>query len=352
MKNKIVTFFLFLLMLVLISGLLFVGWAIYNDMIVGEVVETIHTEDNLVAIDKGESTTVKQRKSIVDTITDIFTTEESVVKDYSVNSSVGNYFYEQLSSTQKVIYNGLQESKNKLMTGTYKIEFGNKFYDILSKDADLFYVDISKMYLNMETKKKGFKTTYNVFIAPDEGQTYFAKGFSSEYDVKVAIQKIEKQRDYIKSKLTGNTYKDVKRIHDFLVDNIDYDENSESIGTYSIYGALVEKKCVCECYTRAFKYLADSVGIKSLIMQGTATNNQGKSEKHAWNAVSVGGIWYLLDATWDDPIVVGRGVILQSAHYRYFLKGSNTFDKDHILETQFTDGGKKFTYPKISVADY
>ena len=373
MKNKIVTFFLFLLMLALISGLLFVGWAIYNDMIVGEVVETIHTEDNLVAIDKGESTTVKQRKSIVDTITDIFTTEEPVVQDYSVNSSVGNYFYEQLSSTQKVIYNGLQESKNKLMTGTYKIEFGNKFYDILSKEngsktlgddyqtaieafthdnADLFYVDISKMYLNMETKKKGFKTTYNVFIAPDEGQTYFAKGFSSEYDVKVAIQKIEKQRDYIKSKLTGNTYKDVKRIHDFLVDNIDYDENSESIGTYSIYGALVEKKCVCEGYTRAFKYLADSVGIKSLIMQGTATNNQGKTEKHAWNAVSVGGIWYLLDATWDDPIVVGRGVILQSAHYRYFLKGSNTFDKDHILETQFTDGGKKFTYPKISVADY
>ena len=111
MKNKIVTFFLFLLMLALISGLLFVGWAIYNDMIVGEVVETIHTEDNLVAIDKGESTTVKQRKSIVDTITDIFTTEEPVVQDYSVNSSVGNYFYEQLSSTQKVYIMGFKKAK-------------------------------------------------------------------------------------------------------------------------------------------------------------------------------------------------------------------------------------------------
>lgn len=373
MKSKIISFFLFLLMLILMAGLIFVGWAIYNDMFIGNAIETVHTDENLVVVDKGEHITTVQKKSIVDTITDIFTTKEEVVQDYSIEGSVGKYFYEQLSSTQKVIYNGLQESKNKLMSGTYKIEFGNKFYDILSKgngsetlgddyqtaieafthdNADLFYIDVSKMYLNMETRRKGFKTTYNVYIAPDEGNNYYAKGFSSEYDVRIALQKIEQERDYIKSKLTGNTYKDVKKIHDYLVDNIEYDQNGESIGTYSIYGALVEKKCVCEGYTRAFKYLTDSVGIKSLIMQGTGTNTQGKTEKHAWNAVSIGGKWYLLDITWDDPVIIGRGVILQSTHYKYFLKGSRTFEKDHILEKQFTKDGKIFTYPTISISDY
>ena len=373
MKKIIGTFFLFLIMLILIGGLLFVGWAIYNDMFAGDVVQTIHTDENMVAIDQGEHTTRVQKKSIVETISDIFTTEKEVVQDYSAEGSAGKYFYEQLSNTQKVIYNGLQESKDKLMTGTYKIEYGNKFNSVLSQEngskilgddyqtaieafthdnADLFYVDISKMYLNMETKKKGFKTTYNVYIAPDEGQSYLAKGFNSEYDVKIAMQKIEQERDYIKSKLTGNTYKDVKKIHDYLIDNVEYDEKNESIGTYSIYGALVDKKCVCEGYTRAFKYIADFVGIKCVIMQGTATNTQGKTEKHAWNAVKVGGSWYLVDTTWDDPIIVGRGVILQSTHYKYFLKGTNTFNKDHILEKQFTDGGKVFSYPTISVKDY
>lgn len=373
MKNKIITFFLFLIMLALIAGLLFVGWAIYNDMFVGDVVQTLHTDENMIAIDQGEHTTRVQKKSIMDTISDIFTTEEENVKDYSAEGSVGKYFYEQLSNTQKVIYNGIQESKNKLTTGTYKIEFGNKFSNILSQEngskilgddyqtaieafthdnVDLFYVDISKMYLNMETKKKGFKTTYNVYIAPDEGQNYFAKGFNSEHDVIIAIQKIEKERDYIKSKLTGNTYKDVKMIHDYLIDNVEYDEKNESIGTYTIYGAFVDKKCVCEGYTRAFKYIADSVGIKCVIMQGTGTNTQGKTEKHAWNAVNVGGSWYLIDTTWDDPIIVGRGVVLKSIYYKYFLKGSSTFSKDHILEKQFTDGGKVFSYPTISVTDY
>lgn len=373
MKNRIVTFFLFIIMLILIGGFLLVGWAIYNDLFSESVVETLHTDENLVAIDDGAHTTKKEQKSIVDAISDIFTPNEEIIQDYSVEGSVGKYFYEQLNDTQKVIYNGLQESKEKLFTGNYKIEFGNRFYDILSEEdgnktlgddyqtaieafthdnADLFFLDISKMYLNMEKRKKAFTTTYNVYIAPEEGQTYYSEGFNSEKDVRYAYRKIEQERDYIKSKLKGNTYKDVKTIHNYLVDNVEYDEGYKSVGTYTIYGALVDKKCVCEGYTRAFKYLADSAGITSVMMQGTATNTQGKTEKHAWNAVRVNDIWYLLDTTWDDPIIVGRGTILASTHYKYFLKGSRSFNKDHVLEKKFTDEGKEFKFPNISLTDY
>lgn len=249
MKNKLITFFLFLIMVVLIAGLLFVGYAIFNDMFLGNAIQTVHTQQNMVAVNKGEYTTREQKKSFIDTIKDIFIIEEEVVKDYSEQESIGKYFYEQLSSRQKIIYNGLQENKKNLMTGTYKIAYGNKFYDILSQEngnsilgddyqtaieafthdnADLFYIDISKMYLNMESKRRGFKTTYNVYISPDEGDNYFAKGFNSQQDVIVALRKIEQQRDYIKSKLTGNTYKDVKKIHDYLIDNIEYDQKRRS----------------------------------------------------------------------------------------------------------------------------
>ena len=71
-------------MLILIAGLLFVGWAIYNDMFVGDVVQTLHTDENMVAIDQGEHTTKVQKKSIIDTITDIFTTEEGEFIDFEL----------------------------------------------------------------------------------------------------------------------------------------------------------------------------------------------------------------------------------------------------------------------------
>lgn len=262
MKNKIVTFFLFIIMIALIAGLLFVGYAIFNDMFMGNAIKTIHTDNNMIAIDQGEYTTREQKKSFLETITDIFTTEE-VVQDYSADGSIGKYFYEQLSDTQKSIYNGLQENKTNLMTGTYKISFGNNFYNVLSQEngskslgddyqtaieafthdnADLFYIDISKMYLNMETRRKGFKTTYNVYIAPDEGQNYFSKGFNSQQDVIVALKKIEQQRDYIKSNLTGNTYKDVKKIHDYLIDNIEYDQKRRSYWNLHYLWSVSRKK--------------------------------------------------------------------------------------------------------------
>ena len=178
------------------------------------------TASEIQKLNYGQIFSLNEKKSIIDAISDIFTTEEEIVQDYSIESSVGKYFYEQLNSTQKIIYNGLQDSKEKLYTGNYKIEFSNRFYDILSKEngsktlgddyqtaieafthdnPDLFFIDISEMYLNMETKKKAFKTTYNVYIAPEEGKNYYAKGFNSEKDVRIAYKKIEQEKKRNKS---------------------------------------------------------------------------------------------------------------------------------------------------------
>lgn len=373
MKNKFITVILFIIMIILLGGLIFFAYAIYTDFLNSDVVETIHTSESNISVDKATSQTNNTKKSVGETITSFFTVTPATEKTYSDNSSAGKYFYEQLSKNQKSIYNGLQENKENLVTGKYKIEFGNKFKDILSQEngdktlgddfqtaieafthdnPDLFYIDVTKMYLNMETKKKVFSTTYNVFIAPEEGKDYFTNGFKSMEEVRIAQLQINQKKNIVKSKLTGNTYKDIKIIHDYLIDNLQYDENNESKSPYSIYGALVEQKCVCEGYTRAFKYLADMAGIKCVLMQGSATNRDNMTEKHAWNAVYLNNKWYLIDATWDDPIIVGRGIVLGNVHYKYFLKGSKTFNKDHVLEYQFTEGGKKFSYPKISENDY
>jgi transglutaminase/protease-like cytokinesis protein 3 len=41
------------------------------------------------------------------------------------------------------------------------------------------------------------------------------------------------------------------------------------------------------------------VGIENTVVTGTAINEQGEEEFHAWNKVKLNDEYYNLDATWD-----------------------------------------------------
>ena len=69
---------------------------------------------------------------------------------------------------------------------------------------------------------------------------------------------------------------------------------------HNIYGALYNKKVVCEGYARTFKYILDGLGIENVLVSGTGTNSSGVTESHAWNYVKIDEKWYGVDVTWDD----------------------------------------------------
>ena len=121
---------------------------------------------------------------------------------------------------------------------------------------------------------------------------------------------------------------------------------------YDIYGALVKKESVCEGYAKSFKYLMDSVEIPCVIVAGEGTNSEGSTENHAWNYVELDGKWYAIDCTWDDPIIIGGGKLSNSAKYKYFLKGESEFNQSHFPSGQFTENGKVFEYPSLSINNY
>ncbi len=374
MKSKILTFFLLIILVVLFGFLAFVGFAIYSNLSMEDVIESAKstvTTASLEDANKPEKT--KRNKDIGTVLTEIFSTTSEEVPQYSVQSSSGKFFYEQLTDNQKKIYNGLQENKDNMISGTYVIEYGNLFSDILEQEGgieklqddyqtvveafthdnvDMFYLDVSKMYLNIETIKKVWNTTYNVFIAPPEGKNYYENGYQNEIQVKAIKNQIESIKQSIQSNFTKDKYKNIKYIHDFLINNVEYDQTYNSEGTYNIYGALVKRKCVCDGYARAFKYLANAAGIECELIQGIATNSSGKTETHAWNVVLLDGKWYYIDVTWDDPIIIGEGYVKESYHYTYFLKGERTLSKDHEKNGQFTENGKIFSYPVASNIDY
>lgn len=151
---------------------------------------------------------------------------------------------------------------------------------------------------------------------------------------------------------TGNAYEDIKMIHDYLIDTISYDSSLSKNNIYNVYGALINKESVCEGYARAFKYLLDELEIPCVMVIGTATNSQGETENHAWNYVQLQGIWYAIDTTWDDPVIIGGGTASEESKYKYFLVGADSINQDHFPSGQFTEGGKMFSYPELNQQGY
>ena len=335
-------------------------------------VENSGNVDTVTSEEKTVEDNIEVPEIVENPINSIEKSNSNANTDYS-NVQVDKYFYNQLDEKSRIIYRAFESNKEQMKTGTYQIELGTSFSDILSQsngqeklgeyyqsaieaytydNPEIFYLSPKKMYLNIETTTRGGTSTYNVYINSGNEANYLVEEFNSKQAIDEAIAQIEQVKNQIIQNKTGNTYEDIKMVHDYLVDTISYDSSLSKQNIYNIYGALVNRECVCEGYARAFKYLLDELDIPCVMVIGTATNSHGETENHAWNYVQLNGNWYAVDSTWDDPVVIGGGMASAESRYKYFLVGREVIDQDHSPSGQFTEGGKVFSYPNVTYESY
>ncbi len=84
-------------------------------------------------------------------------------------------------------------------------------------------------------------------------------------------------------------------IYRCLTSNLKYDLTAAN--AYTLYGALIGKRCVCQGYAEAFQYICYLAGIPCIGIIGEATNSKGVTEAHKWNGVKIGNEWYPVDVT-------------------------------------------------------
>lgn len=370
MRNKFTSIIMFLIIILIICVFIFFGnilwkeWQSMQQISELEGVRTIITSDEATINEDIQTPQIIENP--LDEIKDGNSTNQQI--DYN-NVKIEKYFYNQLDDYSKTIYKAFESNKENMKTGTYKVELGNSFSELLGTEngqdelgkyyqsaieaytydnPDVFYLSPNKMYLNIETTTRGRKTTYYVYVNSGNQENYLIDEFSSQEQINQAIKKLEQVKKYIIQNKTGNTYDDIKMVHDYLIANIEYDSTISKDNIYNICGALINGEAVCEGYARAFKYLMDGLEIPCTLVIGTGRNSEGNTENHAWNYVLLDDNWYAIDATWDDPVVSGVGWVSQATRYKYFLKGANDMNIDHQPNGRFTEGGKLFTYPEIS----
>lgn len=294
----------------------------------------------------------------------------------SSNNVSGNnhYYYNQLDESGKIIYKALEDNIGYLKLGDYNIDFKKQFNDLLNTPTgedtlniafqsawnaftydyvDIFYIDVSKLILTTKTTKiMGFQT-HNVSLSSGKYQNYFCDNIKSTTDVVVRQARIENIRNQIMAQLKGySNYDKIKHLHNWMIDNIDYGSSYGETDAHNVYGALINKEVVCEGYARAFKYILDGLNIENVLVSGTATNSDGKTESHAWNYVKLDGKWYAIDVTWDDPIIVGGGRLTNTLRYQYFLNGSMSFFDAHKEDGYLSKNSMKFKFPTLERMDY
>ena len=280
------------------------------------------------------------------------------------------YYYQQLSEPGKKIYVTIENNVDKMIAGEENIplpsslnelaknegkeavakEFQNAWDAFITDKSEYFYLDSSKVCLITKITTRRNTTDYQFAIGKGDNKTYFIDGFNSKEEVEKAVKQVNSESEKVIKNASGNNYEKMLYIHDYIVDNTTY-ETQKIANTANIYGCIVNKQAICEGYARTFKYYMDKLDIPCILISGEVVNEKGKSEGHAWNYVYINNNWYAIDTTWDDPIIIGNGKITDKVKYKYFLKGTETMNKDHTTVGQVTENGMKFKYPELAKDD-
>ena len=135
----------------------------------------------------------------------------------------------------------------------------------------------------------------------------------------------------------------VKTVHDYIIVNTVYYENEQlkpedfPEDVFTTKGVLLKGEAVCQGYAETFQLFMNRLGIDSKFVVGKDRINQ---VGHAWNMVSLGGNWYHVDATWDDPVPDQKGKV----EYKYFLITDEMLSLDHSWN--------KNNYPVCNSTEY
>jgi len=132
----------------------------------------------------------------------------------------------------------------------------------------------------------------------------------------------------------------VRAFYVWITSNIAYDFRSLEKNLYPVQTpevVIARRTALCQGFADLFHELCEEVDIRSAVIYGYSKGYGYKPGKeffvsdHAWNAVRVNNLWYLLDATWG----AGSGITQKSGledgfNDKYFLTPPEKFVEDHL----------------------
>lgn len=224
--------------------------------------------------------------------------ETTAGQDPVAPDALSNYYYNQLSAEEQLLYNTLLPFMER---GDYSITLKNSDYDavfaMIARVSAALYYDHPEFFLIQNAHE------VSGAVYPGENDDTVTISFpvcAFDAEPEVLKEALERKVDAVvkeAEKLTS-PYEKVKFVHDYIIKTTVYDEENADLQNAELnspYCALVEGRAVCGGYARAFQLIMNRLGIPASTLSGSADG-----VPHAWSVVTLDGEDYLLDLTWDD----------------------------------------------------
>ncbi|WP_186438328.1 transglutaminase domain-containing protein [Cohnella terricola] len=168
-------------------------------------------------------------------------------------------------------------------------------------------------YLHYIVKTYGYKATIRGNTATIDFSFTYWETLAQSNEVKANVARTLKR-----ILLPGmSDHQKEKVIHDWIVTNLSYDTRLIS---HSAYDGLMEGSTVCQGYALLTYEMMRQAGIPVKIVEGTS-----RGQAHTWNLVQIGGKWYHIDTTWNDPVPDTAGKV----YYNYYNLTDSQLRVDH-----------------------
>ena len=237
-----------------------------------------------------------------------------------------------LSELEEHLYSGYKEMAKTIYVHSYSATYNDiatAIENVFNKRPDVFYVSKT---INCAIASDGYVTTITPVYLFTSEQVESAKTTINN-SVNALIGDLDSSMTDIQKLLL---------LHDRMILDIEYvDEEDADIydtlteNDYTIYGAFVNKKGVCEAYAKAFKYCVDLLGIENEIIPYSTTN------RCVWNQVKINGNWYNVDVKSDDKASLG---LFSNVEHKYFLFSDTAALDKGYGEGYSTNGATDITY--------
>ena len=234
--------------------------------------------------------------------------------------SAEKYAYGCLSTEEKKLYDVMLDSflnfREEVVIKTVEPDVLEKlFYAIFADYGGIFWVD----GYSYSSKSNGGSP--NMLFSPNFSMT------KKEKEEKEALcEKAKKEWLSGISKDSPDFYKSLY-VYENLVSRVDYDENASD--SQNILSVFLNGRSVCQGYADAAGVLFDELGIKNLILRGTA-----QGDPHSYNMIMLDNEWYFFDATWGNSRFLDKSAEKKTVNYAYLNVTTEEMENTHTIDME------------------